>query len=159
MQWEDVVADPTLADLPYKIELNERGQIIMTPTRLSHGAFQFNIGWLLSQTVKEPGKIVTECAIQTPKGTKVADVAWFSSHRWEQVKDAFDAPIAPEICVEVLSPGNSADTVQEKRRLYVAQGAAEVWTCDDGGTLRFYTPEGEVDHSWLVPDFPKKVVL
>jgi hypothetical protein len=31
MQWAEVVEDPNLKDLPYKIELNEYGQIIMTP--------------------------------------------------------------------------------------------------------------------------------
>jgi len=31
MHWADVVADSNLDNLPYKIELNEHGQILMTP--------------------------------------------------------------------------------------------------------------------------------
>lgn len=31
MQWADLVADSNLENLPYKIELNEHGQILMTP--------------------------------------------------------------------------------------------------------------------------------
>ncbi|RME59856.1 Uma2 family endonuclease, partial [Candidatus Parcubacteria bacterium] len=31
MKWSEVLADPTLQDLPYKIELNEWEQIVMTP--------------------------------------------------------------------------------------------------------------------------------
>ena len=38
MNWQEVCADPHLRDLPYKIELNERGQILMTPVRLYHSA-------------------------------------------------------------------------------------------------------------------------
>ena len=38
-------------------------------------------------------------AVKTSKGTKVADLAWFSPERWEQVKDEFDASVAPEIDV------------------------------------------------------------
>jgi len=31
MHWADVVADSSLDNLPYKIELKEHGQILMTP--------------------------------------------------------------------------------------------------------------------------------
>ena len=33
MQWQDVLADKSLQDLPYKIELNEKGNIEMSPIR------------------------------------------------------------------------------------------------------------------------------
>jgi len=35
--------------------------------------------------------------------------------------------IAPEICVEVISPRNSPEEMAEKRALYFAAGADEVW--------------------------------
>jgi len=31
MQWQDVINDKSLQDLPYKIELNEHGNIVMSP--------------------------------------------------------------------------------------------------------------------------------
>jgi hypothetical protein len=31
MEWIEVLADPVLRDLPYKIELNEYGKIVMSP--------------------------------------------------------------------------------------------------------------------------------
>ena len=31
MEWREIVEHPSLKDLPFKIETNERGQIIMTP--------------------------------------------------------------------------------------------------------------------------------
>ncbi|CAN5464277.1 hypothetical protein BH10CHL1_BH10CHL1_31570 [soil metagenome] len=63
MNWQQVVNDPNLQNLPYKIELNQWGQIVMTPIRALHGKYQFKIGFLLTQLLKEPGEVLTECAI------------------------------------------------------------------------------------------------
>ncbi|MBX3012707.1 MAG: Uma2 family endonuclease [Caldilineaceae bacterium] len=160
MQWKDVVTNPSLQDLPFKIETNEWGQIVMTPTRNKHGALQFKIAKLLDglmQQSERKGTTVTESAIQTSKGTKVADIAWFSQERWLIVEDEFDAPIAPEICVEVLSPGNSTGEINEKKALYFAAGAYEVWVCHSDGSLSFYNAQGKVAQSNLVPNFPKQI--
>lgn len=157
LSWEDLCRDPHLQDLPYKIETNEWGQIVMSPTFQWHGAHQAEIARLLSQHLE--GRVVTESAIQTAKGTKVADVAWFSAERWEEVKDEFDASIAPEICVEVLSPTNAPGEMKEKKHLYFEAGAEEVWTCDGEGRIRFFTAEGERNASAMAPAFPKKVEL
>ena len=159
MNWQQVVADPNLQDLPYKIELNEWGQIVMTPARNLHGAFQSEIDGLLRNLLRSQGRIVIECAIQTTQGTKVADVGWFSLSRWAQVKDEFDSSIAPEICVEILSPGNSTGEMKTKRKLYFAAGAMEVWICDAKGRMKFYTQAGETSKSDLVPEFPSLVTI
>ncbi|MCB0189958.1 MAG: Uma2 family endonuclease [Caldilineaceae bacterium] len=158
MQWKDVVADPNLQDLPFKIETNEWGQIVMTPARLKRGHYQSKIIVLLQALVQASGEVITECPIQTPKGTKVADVAWFSQERWEQVKDEFDSPIAPEICIEILSPSNSAAEILEKQKLYFAKGADEVWICDATGKMEFYLSVGVTAQSQLVPEFPIEIL-
>ena len=36
MQWQEVVNDPSLQDLPYNIEMNEYGKIIMSPASNKH---------------------------------------------------------------------------------------------------------------------------
>jgi len=159
MNWQQVVADPNLKDLPYKIELNEWGQIVMTPARLIHGRHQAMIAALLSQLMQQAGEVITECAVQTSQGTKVADVAWFSLARWHQVQDELDASIAPEICVEIISPGNSTDEMKHKRKLYFEAGATEVWICDAKGKVRFYNVAGESSESALVPAFPKNITV
>ena len=46
------------------------------------------IGHLLKQFCPS-GKTISECAIQTTKGTRVADVAWCSSKRHEEVKHEY----------------------------------------------------------------------
>ncbi|QTA81883.1 Putative restriction endonuclease, DUF820 [Desulfonema limicola] len=157
MKWQQLCNNPNLKDLPFKIELNEQGQIIMSPSRLLHGAYQSEIVKQMAVLLQE-GRIITECAIQTPKGTKVADVAWFSSAQWEQVKHEYDSPVSPEICIEILSPGNSKYEMQMKKRLYFAGGAKEVWICDETGSLNFYGKKGRLGKSRLIPGFPEQIV-
>ena len=156
MNWQQICEDPQLRNLPYKIELNKTGQLIMTPARLIHGAYQARIVKILAKILPS-GECITEAAISTPKGTKVVDVAWFSSQRWEQVKAQYESPIAPEICIEILSPSNSKVEINTKKRLYFAGGAKEVWICDEQGKLTFWKQPGKLSCSELAHDFPQEI--
>lgn len=158
MEWSEVIAHPSLRDLPFKIELNEYGEIVMTPTRLKHSAYQLKIGSLM-QMLRHDGITLTECAIKTRQGTKVADVAWFSLERWQGVKDELDSPVAPEVCVEILSASNTNVEMKEKRKLYFARGAQEFWTCDEYGEISFYNSKQKFKRSNLFPEFPNKVEI
>jgi Uma2 family endonuclease len=157
MKWQELVADPRLQDLPYKIETNEWEQIVMTPARNIQGALQSEIAGLLRD--QRRGQVVTESAIKTTQGTKVADVAWYAPERWLRVRNEYESSIAANICVEIVSPANSNGEMEGKRALYFAAGAEEVWVCDAKGRLRFYDPTGELSKSNLVPKFPKKITV
>lgn len=156
--WEAVLKDPNLRGLPYKMETNERGQIVMSPPPApKHGGRQLSIGRLLEEHLAE-GKCVTECPVRTSGGTKAPDVVWFSAERWKQVRDVTgDSPVAPEICVEVLSPSNTDEEMEQKRALYFEAGAEEVWLCSDEGAMRFFDVDGEREASSRVPAFPRQV--
>ena len=156
LTWEALCRDPSLQDLPYKIETNERGQIVMSPTFQSHGAYQADISGRLRE---HGGRVVSECAIRTSGGTKVADVGWYTVGRWDKVKEAFDSPIAPQICVEVVSPTNTAEELSEKVQLYFDAGAEEVWLCEEEGDMQFFTPEGQQSTSVRMPAFPAKIEI
>ena len=156
MNWQEVCEHPSLKDLPFKIELDELGRIIMSPVKLYHSMLQSEIEFLLRSLLKG-GKPLPECAIKTSKGTKVADVAWVSSLLWAKIKNEAEASIAPEICVEVTSTSNSKKEMLEKRKLYFAAGAKEVWLCDENGAMSFFNVEGKLARSELVPEFPEKV--
>jgi Uma2 family endonuclease len=158
MNWQEVTAHPSLRDLPFKIELNEYGAILMNPVRLNHSAFQGEIGHLL-RSQRPDGVVLAECAIWTPMGTKVADVAWFTLERWQQMKGKLEATIAPEVCVEVVSMSNTKDEMKKKRQLYFTQGAQEVWICDEYGTLSFFNAKRQLKQSQLFPAFPAKIDL
>ncbi len=158
MNWQEVCQDPTLQDLPYKIELNEWGQIVMSPASNLHGTFQVIIGGFLIFQLKS-GKPITECSIDTSKGVKVADVAWRSDKFLAQHSHKTPYPQAPEICIEILSPSNSMAEMQEKMSLYFDKGAQEVWLCDEDGNMSFYAQEGQLENSRLAPGFPQKIEI
>jgi len=155
MDWQHVLADPTLANLPYKIELNEWGNIEMTPASNRHSAFQASI-LILLRSLMTGGKSYAEISIDTAKNVKVADVVWVSNAFL--AKYGFETPysLAPELCVEVVSPANSHAEMMMKKDLYLAKGAKEVWFCEDG-QMRFYDHQGKRDVSALCPAFPLTV--
>jgi Uma2 family endonuclease len=65
-----------------------------------------------------------------------------------EVPDDTDAsPLMPEIVVEVLSKGNTEVEIAGKRRLSLNEGAEQVWTCAENGTVRFFRGNGEREHS------------
>ena len=117
MNWQEVCEHPSLKDLPFKIELDELGKVIMSPVKIYHSILQGEIEFILRSLLKE-GKTLPECAIKTSKGTKVADVAWVSSGLLAKIKGEIEASIAPEICVEIISTSNTKKEMAEKRQLY-----------------------------------------
>lgn len=156
LTWEEVCNDPNLQDLPYKIETNDRGQIVMSPTYAWHGKLAFRLAQRLEELLPE-GESSVETAIRTAKGTKVADAIWCTAERWEEIKDAYDVPTAPQICVEVRSPTNTDEEIDEKRALYLEAGAEEVWICEKDGGITFFDANGEMESSRRAPDFPAQI--
>ncbi|MFP4227836.1 MAG: Uma2 family endonuclease [Salinivenus sp.] len=155
--WHRVLNDPQLQDLPYKIETNEHDQIVLSPHKPYHGFRQGTLVRLFGQHT-ESGSIAVEFAVSTAKGVKVPDVVWMSDERAGQVsEDAEASPVMPEIVVEMLSEGNTASEMEEKRALYLHEGAEEVWTCTPDGTMTFYDASGRRETSALVPSFPSQV--
>ncbi len=155
MTWEEMCDDPLLRGLPYKIETNRLGQIITSPARSRHGEYQMEIGILLSRLLPK-GRVIAECAVQTVDGVRVPDVAWASSERRQPVIYT----LAPEICVEVISPYNNQREMLEKRALYFQAGALECWECAEDGKMSFYGPQGELrGGSGFCPEFPAQVSI
>ena len=156
--WRRALRDARLQDLPFKIETNRHGQLLLSPHTPFHGHFQMRIGELLLEHLDHPGRRAVEFAVQTTRGVKVPDVVWLSEDRWSQIpEDAEASPVVPELCVEVRSAGNTDEEMTEKRRLYLEEGAQEVWVCDEEGALRFFDAEGERTQSALAPDVPTAI--
>ena len=160
-RWAELLADRELARIEGRIETDRHGHIIMSPPPApSHGSYQARIAHLLCDLLPR-GRVLTECPISTGDGVKAADVAWASAVRMQELGDKVCFPTAPEICVEVLSPGNTASEMGEKRALYFDAGAREVWLCGLDGTMEFFLavkPE-PVSASELCPQFLKHVEL
>jgi len=158
--WADVHADATLSANLNRIETNAWGQIIMTPPADgSHCVKQFRIALQLQRLMN--GSALTECPISTVDGVRAADAAWFSDDRYARVRGQSVFEIAPEICVEVLSPRNTAAEMKSNRDLYFSAGAIECWTCDLNGQMSYYDrdqPDTPLDRSKLCPNFPSHIV-
>jgi len=152
VEWADVCVDPNLKDLPYKIELDQWGQIVMSPATVLHVLLQNAIADLLKAS-SASGKTLIELPVLTAENVKVPDVAWLSPERYEIIKPNAICPIAPEICIEVLSPSNTLAQMMHKKDLFIAAGAVEFWLCDDKGTLTFYDAKGIIGQSRLVAGF------
>lgn len=152
--WSRALTDPELRDLPFKVETNEYGQLVLSPHKVRHSLQQGTLVRLLLEHLPT-GTSATEFAVLTPKGVKVPDVIWISDRRLSEMgEDPEASAIMPEIVVEVLSKSNTVREIDEKRELYLAGGAREVWTCATDGRLTFYNAGGTIPTSTLVPTFP-----
>ncbi|MCA1594537.1 MAG: Uma2 family endonuclease [Acidobacteria bacterium] len=112
-----------------------RGELkAMSPTGGIHGIISLWLGALILNHVTanklgrafgaETGFLVE----QDPDTVLGADVAYVSKERMKSVKNIEKyIPFAPDIAVEVLSPGNTALEMDEKVALYFSAGARAVW--------------------------------
>jgi len=160
-RWEELLADAELAKIEGRIETDRHGHILMSPPPAPrHGSFQSEIAYLL-RSVMPHGRVLTECPISTADGVRAADVAWASAACLRDLGNRACFPRAPELCVEVLSPGNTDAEIQEKAALYFDAGAREVWLCDTTGQMKFLTSAAgrAARQSRLCPQFPRQVEL
>jgi len=158
--WTEICDDPSLRDLPFKIETNRYGTIMMSPAKGWHGDLQVEIAFLLRQLLPG-GRVITEAPIQTTDGVKVADVAWFTKERLKPIRRDTVYSIAAEICVEVISDSNNREEMLGKMKLYFAAGTSEVWLCGEEGEMEFFTSASPqaLATSPLCPAFPGKLEL
>jgi Uma2 family endonuclease len=141
-RWHELCRDPSLEDLPYKIELNAWGKIEMSPASNRHGRLQAALGAEFARQLPD-GIPITECSILTSIGIRVPDVVWASSSFMSRYGEITPYMRAPEICVEIVSPSNVQAEIVEKTSAYLAAGAVEVWIVAEDGGIRYFTGSGE----------------
>ena len=156
--WQEICDDPVLADLPYKIESDQWGNVIMSPPAgADHCDYQGEILATLLRIMPK-GLVRAEYPLQTNKGVKAIDVVWVSREKHGQKpKNSTVHLLAPEICVEVFSPSNSVAEIEEKMLLYFERGAQECWTCDGLGYMAFFDPSGSIKRSKICQKFPVRI--
>jgi Uma2 family endonuclease len=157
-RWAEILTDPVLAKLPNRIETDRHGHILMSPPpAFRHSRRQGHIVGLLTSLLPE-GQTLPECPVSTADGVKAIDVAWLESRGAVPDQDPDVLTRAPNICVEILSPSNSASEIDEKRALYFDAGADEVWICTlDGSILFFVDPGHPRPNSIICPAFPNRI--
>ncbi len=142
LRWTEVINDPALRNLPYKLELNAWGKIEMSSASNRHGRLQALIAAELLRQLPH-GTVINEASILTDIGVRVPDVVWCSPEFFHLHREVTPYPNAPEICVEIVSPSNSVAELREKTRAYLAARAKEVWQVSEEGAVHYYDRQGE----------------
>jgi len=106
---------------------------ISTPNP-KHSGLQWRIAALIDEAGAELGETFTELTLTLDPATmivRIPDVC-FASNAFMAAQDDPDELIsgAPELCIEVLSPGDRMQQVEAKADLYFQYGAREVWIFD-----------------------------
>jgi len=156
MTWAEALKDPSLNDLPYKVELNGHGQLVLTPVPNWVGILKGRIIGALYPLRGKPtqGHLFSRLSIATSDNVKVSDIAWASKKLIALYKFATPFPVAPELCIEI---NHSSAEMALRRAWYFGSGAHEVWKCSKSGRVKFYDITGEIPRSRLFRKFPKQV--
>jgi Uma2 family endonuclease len=145
-RWQQMLDDPLVCAIPFKVELNEKGAIEVSPANTRHGALQAFVARELAELLPH-GTAITECPVETQIGVRVPDVAWASADFIRRHGHSGSFPSAPELCVEIVSPSNSKIELHEKTAAYLAAGAREVWLVSEDGALEMLDASGRIDAS------------
>lgn len=127
---EDVLR---LAGAGERYELVDGELIPMAPTGFEHGDLEWHIAWVIGTYVRERrlGKVVVgEVLFQLDDAgrlARTADVAFVRRERLpspEQASHAFRG--APDLAVEIVSPGDTAEAVMRKIEHWLEHGTRVV---------------------------------
>jgi Uma2 family endonuclease len=136
-----ITADELLVMPPYdengkqcRFELIRGGLKVMSLTKPLHGIICARLNFKLSGFVEEHnlgetfGAETGFLVERDPDSVLGVDVAFVSNERLAAV-ETFEKyfPFAPDLAVEVLSPGNTVREINEKVTMYFAAGARAVW--------------------------------
>ncbi|OED41473.1 hypothetical protein AB833_09635 [Chromatiales bacterium (ex Bugula neritina AB1)] len=157
MEWSDVINNSQLQNLPFKIELNKYGKILMSPASNHHRRIQGRLSALLWNNMPQ-GEIITECSVSTSDGVKVAHVVWASTAFITEHGYTTPYNKSPELCVEIVSPSNSRQEMAQKTELYLAKGAQEVWVVYEGTMVEIFDHSGKREHSQFSQGLAEQVL-
>jgi Uma2 family endonuclease len=152
-RWRDLAEDAAVAAIPFKVELNEKGAIEVSPPTTRHAFLQSFVAHALKLQRPE-GTTFTECPVETEIGIRIPDVVWASPQFLALHAGESEFRAAPDLCVEVLSPRNTSVEMAEKVAAYLGAGAREVWLVGDDGVAEIHTNAGRVPRSALGFELP-----
>jgi Uma2 family endonuclease len=120
-------------------EMDQYGELILAPRPSNrHQLIATETAFQLRAQLG--GTVATAIALNTRIGVRVPDVCWTVAVE-TMLEDP--APRAPEICVEVASPGNTRKWLLEKAAAYLDAAAREVILIELGGRIRYFDAAGE----------------
>jgi Uma2 family endonuclease len=131
-------------------ELNRGELITMPPPSLRHARIANRIAQALAEHIKgkRTGEVLVEAGFSLRRGdspiVRQPDVSFVSSTRIRQADQDGWIEGAPELAVEVVSPANTAQDLEDKIEQYLAFGARAVWVIyPKQRRVRIYRAGGE----------------
>ena len=153
-------------------ELIKGEHLTMPPPNPEHGAVMTNIAVLLHQHVRplRLGKVITGDAgfkLESDPDTVLGpDVAFIRQQRISGISTQY-FPGAPDLVVEVLSPGDRKGKVEAKVNMWLEAGARAVWLINPktrtvelrraDGENKLFTVEDELTGDDVIPGFRCRV--
>jgi Uma2 family endonuclease len=144
-----VTAEELLAMGDGRRELIAGRVVEMNPAGYEHGRVAARIAGRLSAFV-EPLRLGAVAAAETgfclarsPDFVRAPDASFVAAARLEGVDTRGNLPFAPDLAVEVVSPGDTFREVEEKARMWLVHGSRLVWVADPDQRLVFvYRSDG-----------------
>jgi Uma2 family endonuclease len=130
---------------PFFYELHNGELVKVTRPVHKHHLLQERLVELLRPVSSGLGHVTMELAFRAlPEYEfRVADVAFVSQERWDQIDPEGNLRGAPDLVIEVLSPSNTAAEMSKKKRLCLENGCREFWVLDaDLRQVEVSTPNG-----------------
>lgn len=127
------------------LELHHGELVIVPPPKWRHQILQDRIAALLRARLSDWGTVLCEMAFRPTPEYEVwqADVGCVRSDRASGIREDEYLEGAPELVVEVLSPRNTADEIDDKRTICLENGTLSFWVVNDKRKLVSVT-EGDV---------------
>jgi Uma2 family endonuclease len=139
---------------PFRIERDKNGElIVMTPTGFEGGGIEGDVFGELRNWALQDGRgkaYGPNAGVTLPDGSvRAADASWVSWQRLNALtpeqRKAF-APVCPEFVIEVRSESDSLRELQDKIRMWLANGAEVAWLVDPSRkTVEVYRPGREAE--------------
>lgn len=157
-----------------RVELGRSGLVEMSPTGPAHGQVSLEVGWRIRTYLQEHDVGVAYGAetgfrlSEQPLVVRAPDVAFVAHERIpaDADPDRF-LPLAPDLVVEVVSPGDSAEEVLAKVEEYLEAGSRLVWVVyprlrevmvrRPGGVTRWLGEEDTLEGEEVLPGFACRV--
>lgn len=135
MTADEMLALPSFVDgSDHRYELIKGVLKVMSPTKPLHGVICARITVQLGRFVEEHNLGETFGAetgflVETDPDTVLGTDAAFVSRERLATVETFEKffPFAPDLAIEVLSPGNTVNEIDEKINFYFAAGSRAVW--------------------------------
>jgi Uma2 family endonuclease len=141
-------------------ELHHGEVVLVPPAKEGHQRIQDRIQMILKRLVGHAGEIRMEMAFRpTPEhNVWVADVGFIRAERAANVGDDEYLTGAPNVVVEVLSPSNTMDEINDKMTICMANGCSSFWVADQKRKRLSVTESDVTRHYGLGASFYCEVV-